>query len=67
MELMKTMLQIDVYTKSPFEARAKLEALKQLSSLDVDLLTKLSELSKNAKAVEIFKNPPLIAKSFLGL
>ena len=63
----KTTLQIDVLTKTPFEAKAKLEALKQLATMDVDVLTKLCELSKNTKAIEVFKNPPLIMKTFLGI
>lgn len=63
----KTTLQIDVLTKTPFEAKAKLQALKQLATMDVDVLEKLAELSKNPKAIAVFRNPPLIAKSFLGL
>lgn len=67
MASIKTTLQIDILTKTPFEIKPKLQALQQLATLDNDVLLKLAELSKNQKALDVFKNPPTILKTFLGI
>ncbi len=67
MASIKTTLQIDILTKTPFEIKPKLQALQQLATLENDVLLKLAELSKNQKALDVFKNPPMILKTFLGI
>lgn len=62
----KTTIQIDINTSTPFEIRPKTNALKELSKLDNDVLEKLAKLSKSKKAVEQLKtNFPMI-EGFLG-
>lgn len=62
----KTTIQIDIATSTPFEIRPKTNALKELSTLDNDVLEKLVELSKSKKAIEQLKtNFPMI-KGFLA-
>lgn len=63
----KTTLQIDILTKTPFEIKPKLKALQDLATLDNDVLIKLAELSKSQKAIDTLKNPPTILKTFLGI
>ncbi|RUT67728.1 hypothetical protein D0817_24815 [Flavobacterium cupreum] len=61
-----TPIQIEIKTVNPFEIKAKTKALTDLSKLDNDVLSKLAELSKNAKAIEQLKtNFPMI-KGFLS-
>lgn len=50
-----------------FDVKAKAAALEILANLDSDTLTTLAKLSKNEKAVQAFKNPPLVLKTFLGI
>ncbi|WP_268847878.1 hypothetical protein [Flavobacterium aestivum] len=57
--------QIIVKGNNPFETKSKASALSQLSKLDLDVLTKLAELSKNPMAITQLKtNFPMI-KGFL--
>lgn len=61
-----TQIQIEVKTVNPFEIKAKTKALTDLANLDKDVLSKLAELSKNAKAVEQLKNNFPMIKGFLS-
>lgn len=66
MASIKTTIQIEVTTSTPFEVKPKTEALKVLSKLDNDVLQKLTELSKSPKAIEQLKNNFGMIKGFLG-
>lgn len=66
MASIKTTIQIEVTTNTPFEVKPKTEALKVLSKLDNDVLQKLTELSKSPKAIEQLKNNFGMIKGFLG-
>lgn len=50
-----------------FKVQPKTNALQTLADLDLDVLEKLANLSKNPKALEIFRNPPPLLKTFLGI
>jgi hypothetical protein len=57
--------QITVTGTNPFETKSKASALTQLSKLDLEVLTKLVELSKSPMAItQIKTNFPMI-KGFL--
>ncbi|MFM2266016.1 MAG: hypothetical protein RLZ77_1436 [Bacteroidota bacterium] len=49
------------------EANAKKQSLEQLAKLNSQTLSKLAELSTNAKAVKAIENPPLAMKLALGI
>lgn len=53
-------------TSNPFELKPKTEALKDLAKLDLDVLQKLSELSKSPKAIATIKNNFGMIKGFLS-
>lgn len=62
----KTKIEIDIITSTPFELKPKTDALVQLSTLDLDVLLKLAELSKSQNAITQLKtNFPMI-KGFLS-
>lgn len=61
----ETHIQLTIKTDNPFEARAKMEHLKELSKLNTDSLSKLAELAKNAKAITQLNNSFGFIKSFL--
>lgn len=58
--------QIEITTNTPFELKPKIEALTALAKLDLDVLQKLSELSKSPKAISQLKNNFGMIKGFLG-
>lgn len=62
----ETEIQIKIKTTSPFEARAKMEHLKFLSTLDTDILDKLVKLGKNNNAIQQLKSNFDMIQSFLG-
>ncbi|WP_394760296.1 hypothetical protein [Flavobacterium sp.] len=62
----ETEIQIKIKTANPFEARAKMEHIKFLSSLDTDILEKLVKLGKNNNAIQQLKNNFSMIESFLG-
>ena len=62
----ETEIQIKIKTANPFEARAKMEHIKSLSSLDTDVLEKLAKLGKNKKAIQQLKDNFSMIESFLG-
>jgi hypothetical protein len=62
----KTTIQIELSTKTIFEVKPKVEALKELSKLDNEALNKLVELSKIPVAVDNLKNNFEMIKGFLG-
>lgn len=57
-------IQID---EPEFKVQAKTKALQTIANLDLDVLEKLANLSQNPKALETFRNPPQILKTFLGI
>jgi hypothetical protein len=59
-------IKIEITTKTPFELKPKTEALTDLSKLDLEVLQKLSELSKSPKAISQLKNNFGMIKGFLG-
>jgi hypothetical protein len=59
-------VEIEITSKTPFELKPKTEALKDLAKLDLDVLQKLSELSKRPKAISQLKNNFGMIKGFLG-
>jgi hypothetical protein len=59
-------IEIEITTNTPFELKPKTEALKDLAKLDLDVLQKLSELSKRPKAISQLKNNFGMIKGFLG-
>jgi hypothetical protein len=61
-----TEIQLKIKTSNPFEARAKMQYLKDLSKIDTDVLEKLSKLSKNPKAIKQIKENFAMIESFLG-
>ncbi|WP_268846578.1 hypothetical protein [Flavobacterium aestivum] len=58
--------QIKVTGTNPFETKSKANALSQLSKLDVEVLTKLVELSKSPMAITHIKNNFPMIKGFLS-
>lgn len=62
----KTNIQLEIISNSPFEAKAKMEALKTLSSQDADILEKVAKLSKNPKAIAKLKSNFGMLEAFLG-
>lgn len=62
----ETQVQIKIKTASPFEATAKMEAIKALAEQDTDTLQKLAILSKNPKAVAKLKSNFSMIQTFLG-
>ena len=62
----KTEIQIEIKISNPFEARAKMQYLKDLSKIDTDVLEKLSKLSKNNNAIKQIKENFAMIESFLG-
>lgn len=81
MASIKTTIQIEITTKTPFEVRPKTEALKELSNqdnqtlrsvlellkLDKEAFSNLMELSKSSVAVENLKSNFDMIKGFLGI
>ncbi len=63
----KTSIQIEITTKTPFELKPKTDALKELSNLDVETLKKLVELSRSEVAIENLKSNFDMIKGFLGI
>lgn len=65
---MARVMKINIETKinSPFELKPKTEALNALANLDLDILQKLSELSKSPNAISQLKNNFGFIKGFLG-
>jgi hypothetical protein len=59
-------IEIEITTNTPFELKPKTESLKSLAKLDLDVLQKLSELSKSPKAISQLKNNFGMIKGFLG-
>jgi hypothetical protein len=66
MHLMSKTIQVEI-KGNPFEVDAKEKAIRQLLTMDSDVLEKLANLSKNEKAIETFRNPPAYLKPFLGI
>ncbi|MFC4817620.1 MULTISPECIES: hypothetical protein [unclassified Flavobacterium] len=62
----KTEIQIPITTATPFEAKAKMLAIKTIASLDTDAVEKLAELAQNPKAVNKLKNSFGMIKAFIG-
>ena len=62
----KTTIQLDLITSNPFEAKAKMMALKGLSKLDNEALSKLEELAKNPIAIAQLKTNFEMIKGFLS-
>lgn len=57
----KTKIEIEVTTNTPFEVKPKANALIELSKLDNDVLLKLAELSRSPNAIDqLRKNFPMI-------
>lgn len=61
----KTKIEIEVTTNTPFELKPKTEALISLSKLENDVLSKLAELAKNPKAIAQLKANFSMIKGFL--
>lgn len=61
-----TEVQIKITTVNPFEAKAKMQHLKDIAKLDTDVLGKLVQLGKNPKAINQIKNNFDMIESFLG-
>lgn len=59
-------IQIEI-DGNDFVVKAKEKALNELKKLDVDVLEKLSELSKSEKAINTLRNPPALLKTVLGI
>jgi hypothetical protein len=59
-------INIETEVNTPFELKPKTEALTALAKLDLDVLQKLSELSKSPKAISQLKNNFGMIKGFLG-
>jgi hypothetical protein len=59
-------IEIEITINTPFETKPKTEALAALAKLDLDVLQKLSELSKSPKAISQLKNNFGMIKGFLG-
>ena len=59
-------IEIEITTNTPFETKPKTEALTALAKLDLDVLQKLSELSKSPTAIFQLKNNFGMIKGFLG-
>lgn len=64
--MVKTEIQIPITTSSPFEAKAKMLAIKTIAGLDTDAVEKLAELAKNPKAIDKLKNNFGMIKTFIG-
>ena len=64
--MVKTEIQIPIKTSNIFEAKAKMEAIKTIASLDIEAVEKLAELAKNPKAVAKLKNNFSMIKAFIG-
>lgn len=62
----KTTIQIDISSTNPFEAKTKMMALKDLSKLDNEALTKLVELAKKPVAIAQLKTNFETIKTFLS-
>lgn len=62
----KTKIEIEVTTNTPFELKPKTEALIELSKLDNEVLSKLAELVKSPKAITQLKTNFSMIKGFLG-
>lgn len=62
----ETEIQIKIKTASPFEARAKMEHLKQMATIETEVLEKLAKLFKKPNAAEQFKNNYPMIEEFLG-
>jgi hypothetical protein len=61
-----TQIQLTIKTENPFQAKAKMDYLKQLAELDTETLQKLAELSKSYNAVTQLKNNFPLIQSFLS-
>ncbi len=61
-----TEIQVKIKSSNPFEAKAKMEAIKEIATLDCDSLQKLAELAKKPKAIEKLKSNFSMILSFLG-
>lgn len=61
----ETQIQLTIKTDNPFQAKAKMEYLKELAQLDNDSLQKLAELAKNGKAIAQLKSSFGLIQSFL--
>jgi hypothetical protein len=59
-------IEIEITINTPFEIKPKTDALTALAKLDLDVLQKLSELSKSPKAISQLKNNFGMIKGFLG-
>jgi hypothetical protein len=59
-------IEIEITSNTPFEMKPKTDALTALAKLDLDVLQKLSELSKSPKAISQLKNNFGMIKGFLG-
>lgn len=62
---MKIRFEIEIESTNPVDDNAKIIAIQKIASLNVDVITKLAELSNNKKVVSAFMNPPAILKHFL--
>ncbi|WP_158728633.1 hypothetical protein [Flavobacterium sp. I-STPA6A] len=58
-------IEVEIAINTPFEIKPKTEALKALAKLDLDVLQKLSELSKSPNAISQLKNNFGMIKGFL--
>jgi hypothetical protein len=57
--------QTEIKADNPFEYKEKIKAIEDIAKLDLDSLTKLSELSKSPKAIDKLKNSWLLIKSMV--
>ena len=59
-------IQVKIKSSNPFEAKVKMEAIKEIATLDSDSLQKLAQLAKKPKAIEKLKSNFSMILSFLG-
>lgn len=64
--MVKTEIQIPIKSANPFEAKAKMEAIKTIAGLDIEAVEKLAELAKNPKAIAQLKSNFTMIKAFIG-
>jgi hypothetical protein len=57
-------IEIEFQSTNPVDNNAKKIAIQKLAHLNVDVITKLAELSNNKKVVDTFMNPPAILRPF---
>ena len=63
----KETITITIECKSGIEKLGITNALTTLAKLEYQDLQKLANLSKNEKALSVFRNPPTLLKTVLGI